>query len=98
MANTNPTDRQASDTSSPAAEDAKDQGAVLGLILAEHPAQITVPEVIREQTGDSDEFGEKDSVERAMRDLVGVGLLHRQGIFVLPTRAALRFEQIQAVG
>jgi hypothetical protein len=30
-----------------------------------------------------------------VRDLVGAGLLHRQGVFVLPTRAALRFEQIQ---
>ncbi len=38
--------------------------------------------------------GERDDVEQAVRDLAAAGLLHRSGAFVLPTRAALRFEEL----
>ena len=95
MAKTNPTDRGSSDPSSPAEEDAMSQGAVLALVLTEYRGPIAVAEIVRDLTSDSEDFAAKDSVERAVRDLVGVGLLHRQGIFVLPTRAALHFEQVR---
>ncbi len=36
-------------------------------------------------------FGSEDAVERAIIKLVGAGLLHCCGGFVLPTRAALYF-------
>jgi len=35
-----------------------------------------------------------DSVERAIRDLVGIGLAHIDGGLVKPTAAALRFIEI----
>lgn len=35
------------------------------------------------------DFGSEDAIERAIRELVGAGLLHCRGGFVLPTRAAL---------
>jgi hypothetical protein len=39
-----------------------------------------------------------DAIERAVRDLVGVGLLFRSEGLVLPTRAALRFNEILGEG
>jgi hypothetical protein len=71
--------------------DAFAQQAVMALVLTEHPAQLTSAEVEREiaQGGD---FADRDAVQRAVRDLAGVGLLHRHGDFVLPTRAVLHFD------
>jgi hypothetical protein len=51
-------------------------------------------ELIRELTGGTGEFSEGDRIERAVRELIGVGLLFRCEGLVLPTRAALRFNQI----
>lgn len=90
----NPTDP--SDPISPAEADERVQGGLLAVLLAEHPTQLTVLELVRELTRDTDNFAERDAVERAVRDLVGVGLLYRQGIFVLPTRAALHFERLES--
>jgi hypothetical protein len=80
----------------PAEQDAIVQHALLELVLAEHPAQLTIAELIRELADDPDDFGERDDVERAVRDLGGVGLLHRQGICVWPSRAALHFERLDS--
>ena len=81
---------------SPDSQDAEAQRALLALVLAEHPAQLTTSEVARELTGDSGDFAERDAVERAMRDLADVGLLHRHGAFVLPTRAARHFDRLES--
>lgn len=78
----------------PAAEDAALESAVLQLVLDLHPAQATVADLLREIGGESPGFAERDAVERAVRDLAAVGLLHRHDEFVMPTRAALRFDQL----
>jgi hypothetical protein len=70
-------------------EDERTQSAVLSFILNEHPAQLTICEVAREIAVD-----EGDGPERAIRDLVGVGLLRCEGASVLPTRAALHFDRL----
>jgi hypothetical protein len=44
----------------------------------------------------SADFGREDAVERAVRELVGAGLLHCQCGFVLPTRAALTYWSLAA--
>jgi hypothetical protein len=75
-------------------EDDSVQQAVLALLIAEHPTQLTLAELIREIAGDKADFMETDRVERAVRDLGGVGLVHREGETVRPTRAALRFDQL----
>lgn len=78
-----------------AAQDTKDQGIVLAFVLEEHPAQLTIPEVARALYAHPDDFESSDAVERAIRDLVGGGLLHCLGPFVLPTRAALYFSRLE---
>ena len=85
---------QPRDPAPTACEDERTERAVLALVLAEHPAQLSVLELARELCESPEDFAEGDAVERAVRDLVGVGLLHRQGGFVLPTRAALHFDRL----
>jgi hypothetical protein len=75
-------------------QDIRDQGIVLMHVLALHPTNLIVPDLVRELTNGSDEFAEGDNAERAIRDLTGVGLIHCPGGLVMPTRAALRFIQI----
>lgn len=70
-------------------QDAATESAVLQQVLALHPTVVTLTELIRE-IGE----GDGDAVERAVRDLSGAGLLHRSESFVLPTRAALRFDEL----
>jgi len=82
------------DSWTPAAEDAATESAVLQRVLEFHPAQATFAELVREVGGESPDFAERDAIERAVRDLVAIGLLHRHDAFVLPTRAALRFDQL----
>jgi hypothetical protein len=69
-------------------DDARAQRAVLDLVLAEHPAQLTICELARE-INQGEDFAATDAVERAIRDLVGIGVLRCQGVAVVPTRSAI---------
>jgi hypothetical protein len=71
-------------------QDAAVESAVIALILSRHPAQLTLDELIREVAQDPEEFRQVDAIERAVRDLGGVGLLNRNGEFLVPSQAALR--------
>jgi hypothetical protein len=82
------------DSLSPADEDAAVESAVLQQVLDLHPAQVTAAELVREVGGESPGFGERDAIERAVRDLTRAGLLHSRDDFVAPTRAALRFSEL----
>jgi hypothetical protein len=59
-----------------ASQDLKDQGVALIHVLQHHPMLLTIPDLVREITNGSKDFAEGDNVERALRDLTGVGLLH----------------------
>lgn len=72
-------------------EDEKAQRAVLALVLFEHPDHRTIPDLARELNA-AEDFN--DAVERAIRDLVGVGLLRCERGRVLPTEAALHFDRL----
>jgi hypothetical protein len=74
--------------------DVATESAVMQLVLDLHPTLLTVTEVIREVAGEDPSFAERDSVERAVRDLSGAGLLHHRDEFAIPTRAALRFSEL----
>lgn len=81
----------------PEQEDAGYERVVLMAVLEAHPSQITKAELIREHADDPEGFTARDAFERAIRDLVGVGLLHRSGDFILPTRAAVRVKELWGV-
>lgn len=78
--------------------DLRDQGVVLIHVLTLHPAHLRLVELVREVTAGSAEFEDADRFERAAQDLVAVGLLLVNGEQLLPTRAALRFNEIVAAG
>jgi hypothetical protein len=75
-------------------EDRVIEAAVLQQVLAVHPSPLTLVELVAEIAGGSGDFGQRDAVERAVRELVGCGLLHRSESLVLPSRAALRFDEL----
>lgn len=76
------------------AEDEGVESAVLRQLLDLYPTRLTLAELVRELGGEGDGFAERDAVERAVRDLGAVGLLHRGTEFIEPTRAALRFSDL----
>lgn len=82
------------DSLSPADEDVAVEAAVLQHILDFHPARMTAAELVRELGGESPGFGERDAIERAIRALAQAGLLHSRDDFLAPTRAALRFSEL----
>jgi hypothetical protein len=68
---------------------------VLEHLVAIHPEKLTLDELIREIEGEEVDFGARDAIHRAVRELSGVGLLHFRGDFLWPTRAALRYSWLQ---
>jgi len=82
------------DSWTPAAEDAATESAVLRQLLELHPVLVNLAELVREMAGESPAFARRDAIERAVRDLTGAGLLHSHETFVIPTRAALRFNEL----
>lgn len=91
MSYDNPTDRGLPDPSTPADADRKAEWAVLAYLLDAHPKQFTIPAVSRTMNEGKTAFDSEDAVERAIRQLVGAGLLYCCGRYVLPTRMALYF-------
>jgi hypothetical protein len=75
-------------------EDEDVESAVLRQLLDLHPIRLTLQELTREFGARSSDFAANDAVERAVRDLTAAGLLHRGDEFVVPTRAALRFNEL----
>ncbi len=64
------------------------QRAVLGLVIDCHPKPLTVSDLARET-------GAGDAVERAIAQLVEVGLLERDGDAVRASAAAVRFDALE---
>lgn len=75
-------------------EDEGVESAVLRQLLDLHPTHLTLAELLRELGSDGGSFADRDAVERAVRDLAAVGLLHKGADFVTPTRAAIRFSEL----
>lgn len=96
MATENPRDRE-HDPATP--QEPKVERAALALLIDRHPDRLTIPQVslaMNAKPGGGSEPG--DAIERAIRELVGAGLLYCQGGYVLPTHAALYFERLEADG
>ncbi|HEX4307944.1 MAG TPA: hypothetical protein VHZ54_18055 [Solirubrobacterales bacterium] len=74
------------------AADTRLESALLQRILDLHPTRVTVAELLRDLAGEEADFAARDATERAIRELTGAGLLHRDDDdFVTPTRAAVHF-------
>jgi hypothetical protein len=83
------------DPGSPATEDARVESAVLGFVLEEDPDHLTIPELsLAMSRCGAEDFSRNDAIERAIRELVGGGLLRIAAGLVVPTRAALYFERL----
>ena len=75
-------------------EDRRAQGLVLVYVIDAHPSLIHGADLLRELADGSREFAVRDRIERAILDLIGVGLLHRYDEMLIPTRAALRAYEV----
>lgn len=95
MADENPTGRAAHDPLSPAGEDRRTESAVLALLLEEHPIRLTMDELILVLHADPERGDPGDAAQRGVRELVGAGLVHREGRFLAPSRAALYFDALE---
>jgi type IV secretory pathway protease TraF len=78
----------------PREEDRIVETAVLQQVLAIHPSPVTLTELVDEIAGKGCDFAQRDAIERAVHSLAGCGLLHRHEALVLPSRAALRFDEL----
>jgi hypothetical protein len=67
----------------------------MALLLTEHPTRLTTGELGLILHGDVDLFEPRDAAERAVRELVGAGLVHHEGGFLAPTRAARYFDCLE---
>jgi hypothetical protein len=75
-------------------DDAAIEAAVLQLLLALYPAQVTFEELLRMMTMDETDFGQRDTAEQAVEELAASGLMHRNGDLLIPSRAAVRCDQL----
>jgi hypothetical protein len=75
-------------------QDLRDQRVVLTYVLDLHPTHLLVPQLVQEIAGGTVEFAEGDNLERAVRDLTGLGLLQCPAGLVMPTHAAIRFDAL----
>lgn len=80
---------QAQATAAPFEEHDLYEGAVLRHVLYWQPTILRMCDLIREVRPRPGDSIPRDAVERAVRELVKVGLLHRQGECVLPTPMAV---------
>jgi hypothetical protein len=80
---------QAERTAAPFEEDDVYEQAVLRHVLIAQPTVLRLCDLIREVRPEIGEAAPRDAVERAVRELKRVGLLHQQGECILPTPAAV---------
>jgi hypothetical protein len=81
-----PKGRGADGRASTATQDLRDQGVVLMVVLANHPAQLRLRDLIGEVGSEHPDFRERDRIKRAVRDLVAGDPLYRSGDMVLCRR------------
>lgn len=80
---------------STAQQDANAERSVLAATVGDYPELFTENELVREIADDPEDFIQRDRVERAIRSLSDVGLLHLLHPLIVPSRAALRFDALE---
>jgi hypothetical protein len=93
MADANPRGPGATEPITSNDTDTEDKATVLRETLFIYPETRTLEELVRELTIAATGSVERDRVERAHRDLIAAGLLHRPGAeeIVRPTWAAVNY-------
>ena len=81
-----------------AAREDRNQAEALRHVLDIYPETMTLDELVCELTVASEEFSERDRVERAVGDLIAGGLLRRAGELIVPTRPAVNYHRIDVDG
>lgn len=84
-----------SENQRPESEDSKWQSAVLSVLLDAHPDPFTKDELAAAMLKVNPSFSERDELACAIKELVAVGLVHQNGIFLLPSRAAIHYEKLE---
>ena len=79
---------------SPEQEDSIWQARIVSFLLAEYPDQLSKLELARELLSENAGFSERDAFERAVEDLVRVGVLQRCESLILLTRSARHFASL----
>lgn len=95
MAEINPTDCGSCGTPDCSAEEIQAERVVLAFLLDEYPSRLTIPELCRALYAHPNDFNSSDAVERAVRELDGAGLIHCDGGYAVPSRAALYFARLE---
>jgi hypothetical protein len=70
------------------------QRVVLDVILREYPVLLTFPAIACELFENPNDLVGGMALARAVRDLVGEGLLYSNGLLVLPSRSALHVKRL----
>jgi hypothetical protein len=79
----------------PDEDDRHAQALVLIFVTELHPGLAHSEDMLRRLTSERfKDFSERDRIERAVDDLIGVGLLRRYDELIIPTLAALRAYEI----
>lgn len=94
MSCSQPTDCGSSDPVPPARENEIIERAALIQALVLYPAQLSILELALRLERDWQDFAQKDAVERAVRELTRDGLLTCDCRRIVPSRPALRFDEL----
>ncbi len=71
------------------------EAAALAILIERHPEELTLLRLVDAMTVHTKRRrSEVKAIERAVAELVGVGLLHQQGARMVPTAAALRVAEL----
>jgi hypothetical protein len=81
----------------PNGDEAGLQREVLTFVLSIDPTRLTQGELTRVLSANPEDALQREAVVNAVTELVDAGLLCRDGNYVQPTRAALRFDLLTRV-
>jgi hypothetical protein len=88
-------DRSSRSEPSAVQQDRNVESAVLAIVIERHPTRVAVADVVEEMMSVANAPGRSEAVERSIDELARVGLLHRRGALIEPTRAALRMVELE---
>lgn len=74
--------------------DLEAQRIVLTKVLALHPTNLTLPDLITEISAESADVAKGDRIEQAVSELADLAILSYLGDFITPSPAAIHFNEL----